>query len=411
MLLKDFIIKTSHLFSFSFVHLVLIFCLVSAGGCKEESVAAEKEIPAPSVVTSHLVNAKKIGEYTPAQIKNRLGNRPEVTLFTRYSVSVYSIVYMTTNTDGKPVQASGALLVPVAQQALPLLSLQHGTITDDKNAPSYYGSNSEVWTFGTVMASAGYILAAPDYLGYGVSKQLPHPYEHAASLASASADLLLASKEFIEKNSIKWNEQLFLAGYSEGGYATMALHKLLEEKYADELTVTASAPGAGAYNKTAFAKDILAHNKPLEYINSYLWVLHTYDRVYNLKRPFTYYLNQPYAKNVQTSGIQAQVSKYPHQLFTSSFREAVLNNTDTLMLNAFAANDVFNWKPKSPVTLFHGTADDFVPFYNSQTAYDAMQANGAIQVKLRRIEGGNHFSSVAAYTLETYLFFNSFQQQ
>ncbi len=81
------------------------------------------------------------------------------------------------------------------------------------------------------------------------------------------------------------------------------------------------------------------------------------------------------------------------------------------MLNAFKQNDIYDWKPKAPVMLLHGTADDFVPFYNSQTAYDAMQARGANSVKLKRIEGGNHFSSVAAYTLETFLFFSSFQPQ
>jgi fermentation-respiration switch protein FrsA (DUF1100 family) len=261
------------------------------------------------------------------------------------------------------------------------------------------------------MSSAGYILAAPDYIGYGVSNTLPHPYEHAPSLASASLDLLRASREFLERENIDWNKQLFLAGYSEGGFATMALHKLIEEKYADELIVTASAPGAGAYNKTAFAKDILNSNKPLEFINSYLWVLQTYNQVYDINKPLNYYLAQPYASKIQTEGVQSQVSKNPVQLFTASFREAILSNTDTSMLNAFKDNDIYDWKPKAPVTLLHGTADDFVPFYNSQTAYDAMQARGANAVTLKRIEGGNHFSSVAAYTLETFLFFSSFQPQ
>ncbi|QHT66148.1 alpha/beta fold hydrolase [Rhodocytophaga rosea] len=393
------------------LNILLIVGLVSAGGCKQEDVSAKPSTEVPAVEVTRLVSAKFIGEYTPAQIKSRIGNRAEIGLFTKYSVKVYSLVYTTTDTKGQPVQASGALLVPVANQAFPLLSLQHGTITDDKNAPSYYGSNSEVWTFGTVMASSGYILAAPDYLGYGVSRQLAHPYEHASSLANASADLLLAAKEFFRQNSVQWNKQLFLAGYSEGGYATMALHKHLQENYAEELPVTASAPGAGAYNKTAFAKDILQNNRPLEYINSYLWVLQTYNTVYELNRPFSYYLNQPYAGQVQKFGVQAQVSKYPQQLFTDTFKKAVLTGSDTDLLKTFVDNNIFDWKPEAPVYLIHGTADDFVPFYNSQTAYDAMIANGAIQVTLRKIEGGNHFSSVAAYTLETFMFFSSFGQQ
>jgi fermentation-respiration switch protein FrsA (DUF1100 family) len=262
-----------------------------------------------------------------------------------------------------------------------------------------------------VLASSGFIVAAPDYIGYGVSKHLEHPYEHASSLATASLDMLRASKEFFTKNKINYNNQLFVAGYSEGGYATMALHKLIEEQYPQEFTVTASAPGAGAYNKSAFAKDILNSDKPLSFINSYLWVLQTYNTVYSLNRPYSYFLNQPYAKSVESKGLEAEVSQYPKQLFTQQFREEVLLNKDAAMLKAFKDNDIYDWKPVAPVLLLHGTDDDFVPFYNSQSAYDAMRAKGASQVQLKRIEEGNHFTSVAAYTLETFLFFSSFLQQ
>jgi fermentation-respiration switch protein FrsA (DUF1100 family) len=367
----------------------------------------EEAIPAASV----LVKADLLGEYSTSQIKNRIGNRPEIGLFTRYNVKVYKITYNTTNVNNQPIQASGALIVPQVNKPLPLLSHQHGTITDTKNAPSSYSSGSESWSFGTVLASSGFIVAAPDYIGYGVSKHLEHPYEHASSLATASLDMLRASKEFFTKNKINYNNQLFVAGYSEGGYATMALHKLIEEQYPQEFTVTASAPGAGAYNKSAFAKDILNSDKPLSFINSYLWVLQTYNTVYSLNRPYSYFLNQPYAKSVESKGLEAEVSQYPKQLFTQQFREEVLLNKDAAMLKAFKDNDIYDWKPVAPVLLLHGTDDDFVPFYNSQSAYDAMQAKGASQVQLKRIEEGNHFTSVAAYTLETFLFFSSFLQQ
>jgi alpha-beta hydrolase superfamily lysophospholipase len=402
-------INPRYLFSGLLTYVLILSSMISAG-CKNEegSIAPESETAAQ---TSVLIKADLLGEYSTSQIKNRIGNRPEIGLFTKYNVKVYKITYNTLNVDNKLIQASGALIVPVVNKPLPLISHQHGTITDSKQAPSAYGSGSESWTFGTVLASAGFIVAAPDYIGYGVSKDIPHPYEHASSLASASLDMLRASKEFFAKNKINFNDQLFLAGYSEGGYSTMALHKLIEEKHAGEFSVAASAPGAGAYNKSAFAKDILTSDKPLQFINSYLWVLQTYNKVYGLNRPVSHYINQPYAKNVETKGLEAEVSKYPKQLFTAKFRQDVLNNQDADMLSAFKDNDIYDWKPKAPMLLLHGTDDDFVPFYNSQSAYDAMQARGATQVQLKRIEGGNHFSSVAVYTLETFLFFSSFLQQ
>jgi pimeloyl-ACP methyl ester carboxylesterase len=404
--------KTSYVFSYILTHLLIFSFLISAG-CKNEEnqIFPDAATSQPSAVLPVLVQADLIGEYTPSQIANRIGNRPEISLFTKYKVKVYKITYRTTNVDNKPVQASGALLVPVADKPLPLISHQHGTITDNKHAPSNYGPGSESYTFGTVLASSGFMVAAPDYIGYGASKNVTHPYEHAASLASASLDMLRASREFFTRNQIPYTDQLFLAGYSEGGYATMALHKLIEEKHAGEFTVTASAPGAGAYNKTAFAKDILSSDKPLDFINSYLWVLQTYNKVYSLNRSFSAFLNPPYARAVEARGVEAQVSKYPKELFTQKFREDILTSRDTAMLNAFKDNDIYDWKPAAPLLLLHGTNDDFVPFYNTASAYEAMQARGATQVQLKKIEGGNHFTSIGPYTLETFMFFNSFLKQ
>jgi pimeloyl-ACP methyl ester carboxylesterase len=391
---KIILFKSQYIFSYILTCSLILSFLISSGCRNEESLVAP-ETNTGFTLRPILENAELLGEYTTTQIKNRIGNRPEIGLFTKYNVKVYKITYHTRNVDNKTIKASGALIVPVVNKPLPLISHQHGTITDTKNAPSSYGPGSESWSFGTVLASSGFIVAAPDYIGYGVSKDLPHPYEHASSLASASLDMLRAAKEFFAKNKISFNNQLFLAGYSEGGYATMALHKLIEEQYEEEFTVTASAPGAGAYNKSAFAKDILTSDTPLQFINSYLWVLQTYNTVYSLNRPIAYFLNQPYARSVEAKGAAAVVSKYPKQLFTEKFREEILKNIDQPMLNAFKDNDIYDWRPTAPVMLLHGTDDDFVPFYNSESAYEAMQAKGAKRVQLKRIEGGNHFTSVA----------------
>ncbi|UOQ73603.1 alpha/beta hydrolase family protein [Hymenobacter cellulosilyticus] len=78
------------------------------------------------------------------------------------------------------------------------------------------------------------------------------------------------------------------------------------------------------------------------------------------------------------------------------------------MLAAFRDNDIYDWQPKAPLALFHGTADDYVPFFNSQDAYNAMKARGATQVTLRPIAGGNHFSSAPNYTLQAFAFISQY---
>lgn len=80
-----------------------------------------------------------------------------------------------------------------------------------------------------------------------------------------------------------FNNQLFLAGYSEGGYATLATQKTIEENYQNELTVTASAFGAGAYDMLGTAKELLDSNNPaaLTYPAYVAFVLKAYDTIYS----------------------------------------------------------------------------------------------------------------------------------
>ena len=55
-------------------------------------------------------------------------------------------------------------------------------------------------------------------------------------------------RETVRPN-VALNGQLFLMGYSHGGHVTMALHRELEQYHANEITITASAPMAGAYRR------------------------------------------------------------------------------------------------------------------------------------------------------------------
>lgn len=322
-------------------------------------------------------------------------------------IRVYKIVYETTDTNNDPVLASGALVVPVNSTAFPLMSFQHGTLFTDQEAPSYFTGDD--YTAAVVYASAGYIIALPDFLGYGSSGHIDHPYEHGKTLATASLDMLRAVREFdLTNNDFQADDRLFLTGYSEGGYATMALLKYIEEEHPDEFRVTAATAGAGAYNKTAFAKEIMNTDANLKYLNSFLWVLDTYNSVYDLDRPYSYYFNEPYAEVIDNEGVFANNETNPANLFTSSFREGILQGTDIDFLDVLDDNDNYNWKPDTPLTLYHGTDDDYVYYLNSSTAFEAMTENGAGSVTLVPIAGGDHFDSIYDYFSGTLLFFRKF---
>jgi pimeloyl-ACP methyl ester carboxylesterase len=382
--------------------LLLPFILVFPACEKEKDQRQEPE---------YLVNSELIASYSVSDITAMLGSSGALpqgfASIVSFGVNIYRIVYNTTDTGGNPVLASGALVVPDDPGPMPLMSFQHGTLGSEEEAPSYFTSG--MYLPAVLYASTGYIISIPDYLGYGSSKHIDHPYEHGHSLATASRDMLRAVREFdMENKRFKSGSKLFLTGYSQGGYATMALLKILEEDHADEFMVTAATAGAGAYNKTEFSRQILEWEGELSYLNYFLWVLDTYNRVYNLNRPYNHFFNDPYAAIIESEGVFANPQLDQGQLFTDSFRAGILNGTDSGFIEAIADNDNFDWLPVTPLQLYHGTDDDFVFFFNSSSANYAMKERGASRVELIPVQDKDHSGAVVDYFLGTILFFSQF---
>src|SRR4029453_1178347 len=55
-----------------------------------------------------------------------------------------------------------------------------------------------------------------------------HPYYHAASSAAVVVDLLHAARRLAELAGYVWPEELFLAGFSQGGHPPLAAMRALE---------------------------------------------------------------------------------------------------------------------------------------------------------------------------------------
>lgn len=394
----------------SLVGLLLAFALLFfVPACRDQQPEPDSKTQLAQPGNRYFVSATLIGEFTTEQ----LARRAPVPVQLTNGIRVYKVVYKTPNTDGTELQASGALLVPITpDNRIPngLMSQQHGTITEDSQAPSYYNQSSEAYTYASAFAALGYAVACPDYIGYGESRQVPHPYEHRQSLATASLDMIRASQEFFQNNKITGYERLFITGYSQGGFATMSLQKMIEEQFASDFNLVASACGAGAYNKTRFmqalANDTTASNPAFNL--SYVWVLLTYNRVYGINRPVSFYFREPYAAEVQSRQQNARIPVRISQALTDGFKQASASATDPFV-RAVADNDVYDWQPRTPTRLFHGTADDYVFFFNSQDAFNAMRARGAARVELVPLTGRNHESAVPFFALGVYTYFQSFR--
>ena len=213
----------------------------------------------------------------------------------------YKLTYGTPDVSGKIINASGLVCLPTAKAGgRPVISIQHGTIFQDSEAPSSMLTSADA-AIGAVFAGLGYISVLPDFIGYGDSTAELHPYVHASTLASATVDMNRAARKFLALPNINMatNGQLFLTGYSEGGYATLATQRLMQQSLAAEFQVTASEPGAGPYDMTTTTRTILS--SPTQSQPAFAgFFMKAYDSIYNTPSQLTHYFTATYADIVNT---------------------------------------------------------------------------------------------------------------
>jgi len=307
-----------------------------------------------------------------------------------YNVRLYKIDYETITPLGARTHASGALALPEnTGQLLPLLSYQHGTITQTNAAPSSMNLAGEV-SIGAAFATTGYAVAIPDYLGLGDSPGL-HPYHHARSEATAGVDMLRAVRLFCATNGFPLTNELFLCGYSQGGHATMALLRELESYHTNEFTVTACAPMAGAYDLSGVTTTNFLSGLPQPNPYYFLYILAAYQDVYHFAPSLADILASPYNTtlppllNGNSSPDQLNnampTNHVPTDILRPEFLAEFRTNPRHPLRLALQENDLYRWKPRSPLQLYHCQADQDVIIANSEVAVAAFRSLG-VQVQL-----------------------------
>ena len=204
-------------------------------------------------------------------------------------------------------------------------------------------------------------------------------------------DLVRAAKTYLKQRDIALNDQLFLAGYSEGGYTTLAAHQRIESKFSEEFTVTASIAGGGSYDIRGTADQLILNEPILDSPAYFGYVVHAYDRLYDLDNltlravasPHHRTIDNYYDGNSNGSTINALLPRNTNELFNPSFQSEYAGIAGELMLKyRLEQNSVYDWKPLAPVKLFHGQNDNYVDYANATTTLATMQANGAASVTL-----------------------------
>ena len=175
--------------------------------------------------------------------------------------------------------------------------------------------------------------------------------------------------------------------------------KVDEEDLSDEFNLTASAPLAGPYDlKGTIDSIFLAGDYSSSAYAGYF--ITAYNELYNWNRLYDIF-QSPWAgmmyglfNGTKSWGeINDALPENFSALMKPSFIAAYNSGLEPEFKAALAENTLLDWIPQSPIHFFHGDEDDIVPIHNALTAFDKFTQNGAQQIMLTIIPGGNHETS------------------
>jgi len=317
-----------------------------------------------------------------------------------FGYKAYKIPYTTTDEEGNSVKVSGLMVVPTGilegmkQAGLSVVSDDHDTRFGNFEMPTVFAESNNAPDGSPVIFTSmmGFVTLQPDYIGYGDSLEHYHPFILKKSLANATVDFIDAARKFAQENSIPLNDQLYLTGYSEGGYAALATLKKIESE--SLMPVTMTVPMSGPYDLERIGMGVISSDTlPVPSFMAY--VAYAYALTYD--EPIDSMINEPYASKLDElfDGSRARpevdpelttITKGPDGLFDGAFSYDFLTNSSNWFRTSLAENNVYKWAPQTPVRLVHCEGDDVIPYGISELAAGTMQQMGAASVALMSVE-------------------------
>jgi pimeloyl-ACP methyl ester carboxylesterase len=350
-----------------------------------------------------LVSYSSNGQLYPAIAKNRYEklfkdvSKPDIQ---PEEVALFKTIYKARMPDGKKVQLSGLVAIPKSGAPKGLVIYFHGTTADRENVPSRYRGNptpEETDLAILAFTSAGYAVAAPDYLGLG-DHQGVHPFPLASINCWSGIDLIKPARALAAKANLAIGKDLFVTGYSEGGAVAMWTVRKLEQMADPELKVTRAAPLSGPYDLSGTqAKSVISRQSNAKWLGARVYF--SAYCLYGIQRylpeidinayfspsfatyiPFVFDQNLSDKKSIEKlvkKAFQMGAITDLNRILKLEFRNVIKNRdaTDPIMMQLIA-NDCSDWAPKTPMYLFCVEDDFLVPKENTLVTIAAMRARG-----------------------------------
>lgn len=334
-------------------------------------------------------------------LKQALGN-PDIQIGFRKT----SYNYPSTDVNGEPLTLSAAAFwlgyfadgVWNDLQPDNICLMEHYTITSDAETPTN--------AFALEMFITGNTLTImPDYIGYGVTKDLPHPYLNHDVCAINSIDALTAGYElFKDKGECGMSNgwKLYLAGASQGAANAIAVHKCMDTdpELAAKWNFASSNCSSGPYSpvatidkylsdgkvaypvvfplvmKTMFDSypDIMAgFTEEMAYSQNYLDTKAEIDAMLAGKMHNTAAINQVFMEKVRKT-VDANLAE--GEIYLADILSPAMLDKESAICKALyrclEKNDLTKgWTPVRPMKLHYSPADAVVPQENSHAILEA----------------------------------------
>jgi hypothetical protein len=344
--------------------------------------------------------------------KMKKNHVPKAIINPQYDVDIYDITYKSCWHDSTCIKASGLVFVPRGyDKPMAEVVYHHGTRMEKGRKKNIGG----VDYICLGLAVDGYLVLQPDYIGLGHGDKF-HLYQQYKSLGQASVDMIYAMRELSDTLNIKVNQQLFLTGYSEGGYAAVATNKYIQEQYPD-LKVTATSGNSGAYDMAGVQSEVMF--KKYSHPHYLPFLLQGLNEVYHIVPDIRMIYKSPYDSIIPTmfdgyhsfKEIDAVLPDTPVDMLRDTFVNLFLHNPDFPLHRALNDNSLCNWKPDNPIQLCYCEKDEQVNYRNSFAARDGMKKQGAKHIMLQGA-GKKYGHNKCALFASAYsqLYFDSFRK-
>ena len=307
-------------------------------------------------------------------------------------MTVYNIEYPSTDPFGKPVMLSGTITigdeVTKDNPGKGLLLYNHFSVYRADECPSKGDLKMQ-----ELIAGSGLITISADYYGFGITEDKLQAYCISSVNAQASVDALLAAKELLPTLGYSWNDDiLFNIGYSQGGQTSMAVVRLIDEKY-PALHITFTIAGAGAYDIPETYRQLIqadVSGMPSTVIN----VLLSYNKYFNLGIPYSDIFIEPLLSNIDEwifskkytrEEIDEKVGSYDIVNFVTPAMLDIESNVSKSFLEVMAKDNLCTgWTPRTDehIILVQHSKDITVPPANTVNLYNFLKSQGVEDVRL-----------------------------